>query len=93
MVVLSRSHPKLNGKIADVKDYSGFVPGPNGGDFLPSWFIQIGLIQGICAEKCLMRIDDPDIQDQLEEESRKTKLDKYKEKVYANIHRSDTPGI
>ena len=38
-------------------------------------------------EKQLMRIDDPDIQDQLEEESRKTKLDKYKEKVYANMRR------
>ena len=54
-------------------------------------------------EQDLMRIDDPDIQDQLEEESRKSKLDKYKEKVYAKvffdrpiktfIHRSDTPGI
>jgi len=32
-------------------------------------------------EKNLIRIDDPDIQDQLEEESRKSKLDKYKDKV------------
>ena len=95
MIVGSTQRPHHNGRIYQVHRKSDDING---------WSVwELKRYEYLAYENHLMRIDDPDIQDQLEEESRKSKLDKYKEKVYAKvffdrpiktfIHRSDTPGI
>jgi len=88
MVITDTTTPYMVGKIVGVIEFAGLQRCVEG--HFPFWSTDDGFAH---SEPCLMRIDDPDIQDQLEEESRKSKLDKYKDKVYANIHRSDTPGI